>query len=107
MRHHVTVAGGMNRRSDWGSMAQRVAAAPKPAPAENATATPVNSPPQPPAALKHCWVVDPHGRLPALLLEWRRTDAGFQGRVVRPVEDPDLGWIVVEEWVPAALLQPL
>ena len=30
-------------------------------------------------------VTDRHGRLPGLLLEWRRTASGWQGRVVRPV----------------------
>ena len=56
----------------------------------------------PPATLKHCWVTDAHGRLPALLLEWRRTETGYQGRVVRPVYED--GWVIVEEWLPAALL---
>lgn len=59
--------------------------------------------PPPPATLKHCWVIDGHGRLPALLLEWRRTESGYQGRVVRPVYED--GWVVVEEWLPAGLLE--
>jgi hypothetical protein len=50
-------------------------------------------------------VMDRHGRLPGLLLEWRRTTAGWQGRVVRPVLEAS-GWIVVEEWLPAELLAP-
>ncbi len=61
------------------------------------------APPPPPATLKHCWVIDGHGRFPALLLEWRRTEAGFQGRVVRPVYED--GWVVVEEWLPAGFLE--
>ena len=67
----------------------------------------VASPPPPPvpSELKHCWVNDVHGRLPALLLEWRRTAAGYQGRVVRPVLDAD-GWLIIEEWLPAQLLEP-
>ena len=56
--------------------------------------------------IKHCWVTDPHGRLPALLLEWRRTEAGFQGRVLHPVVEAGGGWVVVEEWLPAAVLDP-
>lgn len=61
--------------------------------------------PAPPTTLKHCWITaEPYGRLPGLLLEWRRTEAGYQGRVVRPVYDD--GWILVEEWLPAELLQP-
>lgn len=63
-----------------------------------------SKPPVPPE-LKHCWVTDRHGRLPALLLEWRRTADGFQGRVVRPVFEHD-DWLVVEEWLPAGLLDP-
>jgi hypothetical protein len=50
-------------------------------------------------------VTDRHGRNPALLLEWRQVDAGWQGRVVRPVLD-GTGWVVVEEWLPAGLLAP-
>ncbi|HSE08885.1 MAG TPA: hypothetical protein VLB29_09470 [Nocardioidaceae bacterium] len=62
------------------------------------------SPPPPPPTVKHCWVTDQHGRLPALLLQWRRTESGYQGRVVRLVDED--GWIVVEEWLPAELLEP-
>ena len=67
--------------------------------------------PVPPAAraappLKHCWVTDRHGRLPALLLEWRRTPTGWQGRVVRPALE-SYGWVVVEDWLPAELLEPV
>jgi hypothetical protein len=61
---------------------------------------------RPAPAIKPCWVTDQYGRLPGLLLEWRRIEDGFQGRVVRPVTEPDGGWIVVEEWLPAALLDP-
>jgi hypothetical protein len=81
----------MNKRGTWGSMTDRVA----------------RSDDAPPAtAIKHCWVTDQHGHLPALLLEWRRTEAGFQGRVVRAVVEPDGGWVIVEEWLPATLLGP-
>ena len=62
--------------------------------------------PAPAPAIKHCWVTGRHGRLPALLLEWRRTAAGFQGRVIHPVVEADGGWVVVEEWLPAAVLDP-
>jgi hypothetical protein len=99
------MAGGMNKRGSYGSMADRVArshgaeqpAAPPPVPP---------APPAPPLpAVKHCWVSDGHGRLPALLLEWRRAESGYQGRVVRPVPDAD-GWVLVEEWLPADRLGP-
>jgi hypothetical protein len=94
------MAGGMNKRGrhDYGTMAERIAAT-------KAAATPP-APPRGPEALRHCWVHGDHGRLPALLLEWRRTASGWQGRVVHPVPDPGEGggWILVEEWLPAAAL---
>ena len=60
--------------------------------------------PEPPP-IRHCWVTDSHGRLPALLLEWSRREDGWHGRVVRPVLE-DGAWLVVEEWLPAGLLDP-
>ena len=72
--------------------------------AASAPTTPPDPPERGPDALRHCWVRGEHGRVPALLIEWRRTAAGWQGRVVHPVRDPvdGLGWILVEEWLPAA-----
>jgi hypothetical protein len=58
-----------------------------------------------PSPVRRCWVTDEHGRHPALLLEWRQTLAGWQGRVVRPVREEGC-WVVVEEWLPAGLLTP-
>ena len=40
---------------------------------------------------------DEHGRVPALLLEWRETPNGWQGRVGRPVLDMEAG-----RWMPGA-----
>jgi hypothetical protein len=77
-------------------MTERVAQA-------NATPGAASSPPD---TLKHCWVNDQHGRLPALLLQWRRTVDGYQGRVVHPVQEADGSWIVVDEWLPAVQLEP-
>ena len=88
----------MNKRGGgYGSMAERVA--------RSQGGDPAPEHPGEPPPIKPCWVSDQHGRLPALLLEWRRTESGYQGRVVRPVPDED-GWIVVEEWLPAELLAP-
>lgn len=70
---------------------------------EETTVSPSPSPS--PDAIQHCWVTDRHGRLPALLLEWRRSESGYQGRVVRPVLEGQV-WMVCEEWLPAALLDP-
>ena len=62
--------------------------------------------PEPLRRLRHCWVTaDEHGRVPALLLEWRDTPDGWQGRVVRPVLDMEDGkWRPHEEWLPASNL---
>ena len=82
------MAGGMSKRGSWGAMSDRVDPEPEPEP--------------PP--IRHCWVTDRHGRLPGLLLEWRRREDGWHGRVVRPIREDD-GWVVVEEWLPAGLLE--
>lgn len=62
---------------------------------------------RPPAQLRHCWVVDEeHGRLPALLLEWRRAGEGWEGRVVAPVyDDVDDRWRPRDAWLPAGDLE--
>jgi hypothetical protein len=91
------MAGGMNKRGSYGSMAERVRGPASPSPA----AGPGGAVPPP---LKHCWVTDHHGRLPALLLAWEQRAGGWHGRVVRPVREGD-DWVVVEEWLPAALLE--
>jgi hypothetical protein len=83
------MAGGMNKRGSWGPMSDRV----NPEPEVD------------PTRIRHCWVTDHHGRLPALLLEWRQREDGWHGRVVRPVLE-DGNWMVVEEWLPADLLEP-
>ena len=85
------MAGGSGRKGDAVSLHERIHGVPPPA--ESA-----------PPVVKHCWVTDRHGRLPGLLLEWRRTASGWQGRVVRPALEAG-AWIVVEEWLPAALLE--
>jgi hypothetical protein len=96
------MAGGMDRRrSARPSLHERIHGAP-----------PATAAPEPTASgevsgrgVRHCWVTDNHGRQPALLLEWRQVAAGWQGRVVRPVLAGD-AWVVVEEWLPAKLLEP-
>jgi len=102
--HTGSVAGGMNKRgaAHWHpTMAERVAATRRTPPTTSAP-----PPPSPLERLKHCWVSDEHGRLPGLLLEWRKVVAGWQGRVVHPVPEPGTeGWILVEEWLPAELLE--
>ena len=98
------MAGGMNKRGSYGPMADRVRSASSDASNDASTDASTAAVPGPPA-VKHCWVTDRHGRLPGLLLEWQQRGGSWQGRVVRPVPD-DHGWVVVEEWLPAELLDP-
>ena len=99
LRHHGCMAGGMNKRGGgYGSMAARIARS------AGSAAEPANHAPPPPT-IKHCWVTDRHGRLPGLLLEWTQRPDGWHARVVHAVEDGD-GWVIVEEWLPAGLLEP-
>jgi hypothetical protein len=95
------MAGGMNRRGERASLHERIHGAPPLADAgPRASAAPSET-----ARVRRCWVTDEHGRQPGLLLEWRQTLSGWQGRVVRPVRE-DGCWVVVEEWLAAALLTP-
>ncbi len=81
----------MGRKGDHPSLHERLHGTPPP-----------RAPDAP--AVKHCWVTDRHGRLPGLLLEWRGPATGWQGGVVRPVLEGG-AWIMVEEWLPAELLE--
>ncbi len=91
------MAGGMNnRRGERLTLADRQVSsvAQPPAPESN------------PPTVKHCWVTGPHGRLPGLLLAGEQRVDGWHGRVAHPVLEAD-GWVVVEGWLPAALLDPV
>lgn len=83
----------MNKRGSYGSMAERLA-----------RSRALEQPPVEPPPVKHCWVIGAEGRVPALLIEWRNRPDGWHGRVVRPVLEGD-GWVVVEETLPAELLE--
>ena len=78
----------------------------------------VGAPPEPPPAepcpSRHCWVADAADGLgvkrPGLLVEWRPAGSGWEGRVVYAAQlrpTPPVTWVLVEEWLPAALLTPL
>jgi hypothetical protein len=59
---------------------------------------------------RHCWVagaIDDTGvKRPGLLVEWRRSRAGWEGRVVYAARLRPDTWALVEEWLPASLLAP-
>lgn len=57
---------------------------------------------------RHCWVHDPPdapGTWPGLLVEWRQRHGAWQGRVTYAVTGPD-GPALIENWLPAARLEP-
>ncbi len=63
--------------------------------------------PIPASSGRHCWVVgipSAPGRWPGLLAEWRRTAAGWEGRVIYAVDD-DGATVLVEAWVAADALE--
>lgn len=59
---------------------------------------------------RHCWVADAVDgvgvKRPGLLVEWRETRAGWEGRVVYVAGLRPDAWSVVEEWLPASFLTP-
>ncbi len=67
-------------------------------------------PPEPSLAecpARHCWVSVPvDGVRPraGLLLEWRKVEHRWEGRVVYVAELRPGRWAAVEEWLPAELL---
>lgn len=74
-------------------------AAPHPAPADGTPDEPV----------RPCWYRAPWGRVPALLLRWRRTSDGtYAGLVVvaAPDETGD-DWTAIRLWAPATHLTPM
>lgn len=61
----------------------------------------------PPCPARHCWVslpVDGVRPRAALLVEWRKVEHRFEGRIVYVAELRPGRWSTVEEWVPAELL---
>ncbi|MCW2794029.1 MAG: hypothetical protein JWO76_3127 [Nocardioides sp.] len=64
----------------------------------------------PECPVRHCWVadaVDGQGvKRPGLLVEWRRTTGGWEGRVVYAACLRPGDWAMVEEWLPAHALTP-
>jgi hypothetical protein len=89
------MAGGMNRRGDQGTMADR---------------SKVRRETDAPCPMRHVWVADPADRSgvkrPGLLVMWRRTHsgAGWEALVLYGAELRPGEWAVVQEWVAEALL---
>lgn len=60
---------------------------------------------------RHCWVIEAPGtpgRWPGLLVEWRQLRAGWEGRVIYVVPEPEgEGVRVLERWLAAGYLARL
>jgi hypothetical protein len=72
-----------------GNLASRVAGTS--APTSTSLRVPSGSP------SRHCFV---EGE-PALLVEWRQTNLGWEGRVLSMTWIDAVGWATVERWLPA------
>ena len=59
-------------------------------------------PPTPPSPARHCFA---DGE-PSLLVEWRRTERGWEGRVVTLVWVDAVGWVTIERWLPSVEISP-
>ncbi|WP_121250950.1 hypothetical protein [Nocardioides ferulae] len=100
------MAGGMNRRGGGIPLAARV----RPSSTASRFTEPFPGPPSEDCPARHCWVADAADRAgvkrPGLLLEWRRTRGGWEGRVVYAAHLRPDAWALVEEWLPSSLLTP-
>ncbi len=88
-----------------GTMAERVAASAGRAEPPNAAPAPTGTPAgpaTPPSPARHCHVAGE----PSLLVEWRRTSRGWEGRVITLVWMDAVGWVTLERWLPAAEIWP-
>lgn len=104
----LRVAGGMHLGRSGRSLGERAA--------RSGVGQPEPPPPAPRSVTgsdgsrgrgRHCWVHDPPGApgvWPGLLVEWRQGEGGWSGRVTYAVAGPQ-GTVLVEAWVPAALLE--
>ena len=79
-----------------GTLAERVAGGV----AEPAPTAPTGTPHTP---ARHCHV----GGEPSLLVEWCRTERGWEGRVISVLWIDAVGWATVERWLPAEDITPL
>jgi hypothetical protein len=100
------MAGGMSRRGGGVPLRDRVRRD------AGAASSYPDTPVDPAGGGRHCWVLDGADRRgvkrAGLLLEWRRSDVDgtWEGRVVYAAELRAGRSALVEEWLPAALLEP-
>ena len=80
--------------SDHGTLADRVAGRRDPEPPE---------PRAPLTPARHCRV---DGE-PSLLVEWCRTERGWEGQVVSVLWMDAVGWVTVARWLPACDIDPV
>jgi hypothetical protein len=59
-----------------------------------------------PPPVRHCWYDGSNGRQAALLLGWRNVSGHYDGRIAVAVEEPGVGWGIVELWVSGEMLSP-
>ncbi|MBU1801187.1 hypothetical protein [Nocardioides sp.] len=101
------MGGGWGKQGSGIPLSERVRAGAAPAP----SAAPGPSGVAESCPARHCWVadaVDGHGvKRPGLLVEWRQVPEGWEGRVVYAARVRQSSWLLVEEWLPAALLTPM
>ena len=104
----LRVAGGMHPGRSGRSLGERAARSgfgppePPAPPPQSASTSRLDR-----ARGRHCWVHDPPGApgvWPGLLVEWRQGEGGWSGRVTYAVAGPQ-GAVLVEAWVPAAILE--
>lgn len=56
----------------------------------------------PASPARHCFVAGE----PSLLVEWRRAERGWEGRVLTLVWVDAVGWVTLERWLPAEEITP-
>jgi len=100
------MAGGWSKQGSGIPLSERV----RPGWSDQSAPTPPTPDPGETCPARHCWVadaVDRHGaQRPGLLVEWRQGVSSWEGRVVYAARLRPEGWLLVEEWVAAALLTP-
>ena len=77
---------------EHGTLAERIAG----------TAAQHERPATPDSPARHCFV---DGE-PSLLVEWRRGDRGWEGRVLTLLWVDSVGWVTMERWLPATEVTP-